>query len=125
MAALVATLQRVPAQRRIAVFSASRDKDVPEMLRIAASFFDRIVLTQYTNNPRATPVSELTASAVAAGVRQFDILESPFAAWQAALQDAGPDDLLCITGSFFLGAQLRALILNEPAGRRPSDPLLL
>jgi len=125
MAALIATLQRVRAREKIAVFSASRDKDVPEMLRIAAGFFDRIVLTQYTSNPRATPVAELAASATAAGVRLFDIIESPPVAWQFALQHAGPDDLLCITGSFFLGAELRNEILTSLPNQPPSDPLLL
>lgn len=113
MAALVLTLQPIPVRRRIAVFSAARDKDVADMLRICAGHFDRMVLTKFTSNPRATPVEELLAMATAAGVRQFEAVEPPLAAWRAVLKDSQPDDLICISGSFFLGAELRAAILNE------------
>lgn len=119
MAALVATLQRIPARRRIGVFSAARDKDVAEMLQICAGCFDRMVLTKFTSNPRATPVEELIAMATAAGVRQLDAVEPPLAAWRSALRDSRLDDLICISGSFFLGAELRETILSEASMHPP------
>jgi dihydrofolate synthase/folylpolyglutamate synthase len=113
LAALIATLRDVPAARRTAVFSVSRDKDIAEMLQIAGDFFDRLVLTQFTDNPRATPVAELAAIAASATPAPCTAIESPPAAWQAALAQSGPDDLVCITGSFFLAAELRDAILNS------------
>ena len=41
------------------VFAASRDKDVPGMLRVLAPHFERIVLTQFQENPRAVPPEQL------------------------------------------------------------------
>jgi dihydrofolate synthase/folylpolyglutamate synthase len=119
MTALISTLRSVRARRRMAIFAAARDKDVAEMLRLAAGFFDRIVLTQFTNNPRATPIAELAACADAAGVEQMTVAESPLAAWQTTLADARPDDLICITGSFFLGAELRDIVLTNNSPVRP------
>lgn len=113
MTALVQTLQTAPARQRIAVFSASRDKDVGDMLRIAAGFFDRILLTRYTSNPRAIPLDELAACAAAAGIETATVTESPLKAWQCAHAEAGPEDLICICGSFFLAAELRDVVLSD------------
>jgi dihydrofolate synthase/folylpolyglutamate synthase len=40
-------------------------------------------------------------------------VENPQAAWQFAKELAASDDLIAITGSFFLVAELRDLILKE------------
>lgn len=112
MAALVDTLTPLSVARRTAVFAVSRDKDIADMLRIAGGYFDRLVLTQFHSNPRATPVSELAGIAAQVGVRHVSVVEDPVAAWRAAIGDAGPDDLVCITGSFFLGAELRDILLH-------------
>jgi dihydrofolate synthase/folylpolyglutamate synthase len=37
------------------------------------------------------------------------------AAWQAAQAMAGPEDVLCITGSVFLAGELRPLLVGETA----------
>ena len=126
LAALVATLRDVPAQRRTAVFSASRDKDIAEMLRITGEFFDRIILTQFTDNPRAVPVAELAAIAREATDVDCTTFESSRDAWHAALAASEPSDLICITGSFFLAAELRDVIRAEgQSTATPSAPLLL
>lgn len=113
MAALVATLRSLTPRRRIAVFAVARDKDIADMLQIAGGYFDHLILTQFTNNPRATPVGELAEIARQLGIPSFAIEPSPQEAWNTAIASANPQDLICITGSFFLGAELREVILDQ------------
>lgn len=112
-ALLAVVRQRWPERRRVLVFASSKDKDFAAMLRLVLPAFDAIVLTRYLHNPRAAEPAELLAAATAAGVdsRPIETLEDPVEALARARQLAGPDDLICITGSFFLAAELRPLVL--------------
>lgn len=99
-------------RRRILVFAASRDKDVPGMLRLLLPEVDHIVLTRYVTNPRAVEVEELHSLAretLVPGNRpppKITMESDPLAAWHIARKLADSDDLICITGSFFLAAEL-------------------
>lgn len=110
IAALLETLCGVPARRRILVFGASRDKHVDDMLRLIDGRFDELILTQYVGNPRALSCGDLVARATSAGLSGFRSEASAHAAWRLALSLAGPEDLICITGSLFLAAELRESI---------------
>ena len=116
MSALVNTLRTLFPVRRTAIVAVARDKDVADMLRIAGSYFDHLILTRFTSNPRATPVADLAAIAEQVGVRDFSMIESPQHAWESAIAGASPQELICITGSFFLGAELRDMIVSGQAG---------
>jgi dihydrofolate synthase/folylpolyglutamate synthase len=103
--------EQFPSGRRVLVFASSRDKDVPGMLRLLLPEFDHIVLTRFVTNPRAVAACELHSlsreTLVAGGGRsQIAIEPDPVAAWHYARQLARPEDLICITGSFFLAAEL-------------------
>ncbi len=128
MEALVQSLdQHFPETRRIAVFSASRDKDVAGMLRLLQRSFDQIILTQYRSNQRAVVVEQLVEmtqkanlamherNLAGAGIVQkesvaressFFSVPLPTKALEVALENAKPEDLVVITGSFFLAAEL-------------------
>ncbi len=67
-------------------------------------------LTQYTSNPRALPPEELEAAAFELSGRHYPLYADPAEAWQYIRRLAKPDDLLCITGSFFFAGQMRRLI---------------
>ena len=41
---------------------------------------------------------------------KLQIAPEPASAWELAQRGAGPDDLICITGSFFLAAELRSQV---------------
>ncbi len=95
--------------RRILVFASSRDKDPIGMLRLLLPKFDQAIVTKYVNNPRAVePVELLSLSQSIGGTTKVEAAAEPQAAWQRARELSGPDDLICITGSFFLAAELRA-----------------
>jgi dihydrofolate synthase/folylpolyglutamate synthase len=114
--ALLDALEVLPASaRRILIFAASRDKDVAGMLAQLLPRFDQVVLTRFLNNPRATPPDELYALALRVQSNQFQVAPAqlglaatPWEAWTCCQQSATADDLVCITGSFFLAAEMGA-----------------
>jgi dihydrofolate synthase/folylpolyglutamate synthase len=93
--------------RRLLLFATTRDKDYQEMLKLLLDGFDEIVYTQYTTNPRALPPAELEATAFKLTGRHYPVFPKPADAWKSIRQSAAPDDLICITGSFFLAGEMR------------------
>jgi dihydrofolate synthase/folylpolyglutamate synthase len=104
------------ASRRILVFAATRDKDVAGMSRLLLPRFDSVVLTQYQSNPRGVPVDELAALVQATATRSCHVAADPASAWSLASHLATCDDLICVTGSFFIASELRELILDRQGG---------
>lgn len=103
--ALVATLRQsfAPGGRKACVFAVSADKPYAEMLGVLAGYFGHFHLTRYGNNPRCVP-PETLAGLLPAGAAS--VHPTAPAAWAAARAAAGPDDLVCATGSVFLAGEL-------------------
>jgi len=124
--ALVGVLaERFRPRRRVLIFASSKDKDTAGMLRLLVPRFDEVVLTRYVENPRAVEIEQLqqlTAAVLTTPCSNGDTrptihaTERPSDAWQIAQGLAGPDDLICITGSFFLAAELRPLVQPTTLG---------
>ncbi len=112
--ALVATLKdEFPQRRRILVFASTRDKDVRGQLRLLLPEFETVILTRYVDNPRAVPPEELRSLAAGLSDQPAHVAQEPVSAWKLARRLSDPDDLIVVTGSFFLVAELRELILSE------------
>jgi dihydrofolate synthase / folylpolyglutamate synthase len=131
--ALVETLAEFPAAgRRTLVLSVSSDKDVGAIVRELVPHFDRFVVTQYRDNPRAVAadklaglVREALAERRVAGVDGHHgeaavaeppavvVCPSPKETWEEACRHAQPGELICITGSFYLIAEMRPLVLQS------------
>lgn len=114
--ALVETLEATfPGVKRVLLLAATRDKDVKGIVRVLLPHFGQVVVTAYQNNPRAVTSAELNhvvceemaRLAISDTVSRVTVKDSPNDAWQLAQQLAGPDQLICITGSFFIVAELR------------------
>lgn len=111
ISALIQTLDlEFPSRYRILVFAATQDKDVQGMLRQLLEHFDTIILTCYQSNPRGVPVEELLKLVRVVSARTVHISKTPLAALRMAQQLAGPSDLICITGSFFVAAEVREVL---------------
>ncbi len=119
--ALVDVLQTTYADHpMLLVMGATRGKDVEGMLERLLPQFCQIVCTQYESNPRAVDAEKLANMArKIASNRQLPVVDhinqvvSPTAAWETALKIAEPGQLICITGSFFIAAELRELIADR------------
>ena len=110
------------SKERILVLATSMDKDVAGIVRVLLPHFSRVIATEYQNNPRAVPAEKLaqimreqqkTTNPTA------EIVESatPLDAWKRARQWASETEasepLICITGSFFIAAELRPPLIAD------------
>jgi len=117
--ALVDTLDdHFPGRRRILVFAATKDKDVSGLLRLLVPRFDTVILTQYHTNPRAVPAEELLALVQATSLRSCHLAADATFAWDMVRRLAAPDDLVCVTGSFFIATEIRRMLLGQQTGRQ-------
>jgi dihydrofolate synthase / folylpolyglutamate synthase len=113
--AVVETLRTTfPPTRRVLLFAGSSDKDLAGMFRVLAPHFAHAVLTRYTTNPRAVPPEQLDDLWQSAGGGPSTLAPDPRTALEKARSLAGPDDLICATGSVFLAGELRPLFVPEP-----------
>lgn len=100
-----------PPARRFLIFAGSSDKDLPGILRVLAPHFTHLYLTQYAHSPRSVPPEQLAGILRQASSVPYTPLPLASEAWQHAQAAAGPEDLICITGSVFLAGELRNIIL--------------
>ena len=112
MESLVATL--APAARAfrpmVLLFAASADKQIAEMLAVARGRFDHVVITRYATNPRAASVSLLVEACRRARLPAPQVATTPAEALRLARSLATPRGLVCVAGSFFLAAEIRAVM---------------
>ncbi|MEX2113611.1 MAG: folylpolyglutamate synthase/dihydrofolate synthase family protein [Pirellulales bacterium] len=112
--ALVRVLQEsfAPAARLV-VFATTRDKDLRGMLSVLLPAFDEVIFTRYWKNPRGVPPEELASLAeelAAPGGPQVHVAADPQTAWNLTTSIATPEHLIAITGSFFIAAEMRAVV---------------
>ena len=125
--ALIAVLnQSFTAQRRVLIFAATRDKDALGMLRLLLPQFDSTILTRYHDNPRSVLPADLMKlvkrlDAEAIGARpshlSVSICNDPISAWQTCRAEIDTESLVCVTGSFFLAAEIRDTLRGEGPGQ--------
>jgi dihydrofolate synthase/folylpolyglutamate synthase len=108
MKTLVETLRPAVASHRprVLLFAASGDKQIEEMLALAAGMFDRVVVTRFATNPRAASIDRLVAACRQAGLPRPSVATAPPQALALARSLAGADGLVCVAGSFFLAAEI-------------------
>ena len=88
----------------IFVVSLMRDKNLREVGNIVSKTADTVIATQVSDNPRVMP-AETIRNAWTGTCRKLRVCPEPEKAIAAALSDASPTDLICITGSLYLVGQ--------------------
>lgn len=108
-----------PGTPRLLIFATSIDKDARQMFQYLLPHFEHAVFTRYLNNPRARDPVELETLATELADRydwsqpNTDVAPSPRAAWQRIASLTTPSHLICVTGSFFLAAEIRQYLAPE------------
>jgi dihydrofolate synthase/folylpolyglutamate synthase len=112
--ALAETLQTCfPPTRRTLIFGTTKDKDLAGQLRTLVPLFDTVIATRYIENPRSVPPEEIAATVEALNGPACWLASEPAEALAAARKLTPPDALICVTGSLFLAAETRALVLGD------------
>ena len=74
--------------------------------------FDTIIATRYVENPRSVPPESIADHVLAMTGRPVRIAPEPAEALALARELTDPDGLICVTGSLFLAAEARAIVLE-------------
>jgi len=99
-------------RRRLLIFACARDKEYRGLLRQLVPYFDTLIFTRFQDNPRGVPADELGGFVETIAEIRTHRAADPYSAWKLARMLAQPDDLIAITGSLFLVAELRELVLE-------------
>jgi len=115
--ALLAVLdESFASRRRTLIFGTTIEKDARGMLERLLPRFDRVIVTRYLNNPRSVGPEDLANMARQLGAQEVLFCTDPQRAWQAAQNQLTAEQLVCVTGSFFIAAEMRREIAAH-AGR--------
>jgi dihydrofolate synthase/folylpolyglutamate synthase len=88
------------------IFASSSDKDAAGMLALLAPHFERIVLTEF-NSPRSMAAGDLLE--IAGGARaELHAAPNIESAWRTAAASVSREHVVCVTGSFFIAAEMRS-----------------
>jgi dihydrofolate synthase/folylpolyglutamate synthase len=105
--ASVAALMRcvgahVPYDSMVCIFGCCEDKDIPAMLDRVALGGDKIIFTRAKGNPRAADPDELQREFAEHSGKMSQVARTLPEALDLACRAVGRDDLICVTGSFYL-----------------------
>ena len=93
-------------KRLILVIGLSADKDIEGVLREITYAADELIFTR-TNNPREAEPKQLALIANRSYSKEPMVIENIDEALREAKRIADKDDLICITGSFYLAARVK------------------
>ncbi len=92
----------IPYDSMVCVFGCCQDKDVNGMLEQISLGADKIIFTKAKGNPRAAEPKVLQRQFAEISGKMTQIAETLPEALETAAQAASREDLICVTGSFYL-----------------------
>jgi len=93
-------------ERLILCFAAAKDKDIPGMLRLLIPFASEAIFTT-TGNPRSASTEDLAEAVSSFKAILLTQEEDPLRAFELAEARARANDLILITGSFYLAGKIK------------------
>lgn len=94
----------------VVIFACAKDKDTRAMLGKLAMGADKVIFTRLTDSPRGADPHELQAAFAELSPKMAQVVEDLREAIQTAGRAVGRDDLICVTGSFYIAGQAKAMI---------------
>jgi dihydrofolate synthase/folylpolyglutamate synthase len=110
--------QHIPYDSMVVIFGCCADKDVPGMLERITSGADKVIFTN-VNNIRTADPEELAARYVELYGKMAQVAPNLSAALEIANRAVTKEDLICITGSFYLVGEAKKLFASNMAPVRP------
>ncbi|MFG0328924.1 MAG: bifunctional folylpolyglutamate synthase/dihydrofolate synthase [Phycisphaerales bacterium] len=97
----------VPYDSLVVIFGCGQDKDIDGMLRAIATGADKIIFTKARNNPRAADPDDLKSRFVELSGKMTQTAPTLMEAFELARRAVTRDDLVCVTGSFYLAGEAK------------------
>ena len=105
--------QNVPYDSMVVIFGCCADKDVEGMLKLIQLGADKIIFTKI-NSPRAMDPSDLAVKFSEVAGRMAQVATSLEDAFVIAEKAVTREDLICVTGSFYLVSAAKVLFADHP-----------
>lgn len=96
----------------VCIFGCCEDKDVPAMLQQAARGGDKFIFTKARGNPRAMDPEDLHRQFGEVSGKMSQVAPSISDALDLARRAVGRDDLICVTGSFYLVGEVKKYLAD-------------
>ncbi len=102
-------------QKLILITTINENKDIRKIIKTLAAKADRVFVTRHLNGGRACADLKLMYNLFLELNKKIkvEIMVDPWQALERALEEAKRDDLILITGSFFLAGELRKKWISE------------
>ncbi|MEK6701678.1 MAG: folylpolyglutamate synthase/dihydrofolate synthase family protein [Planctomycetota bacterium] len=97
----------------IVVFGCAADKDVGAMVAKLAAGADKVIFTKATDNARAMEPRELQRRFAEASGKMTQTAPTLKEAINLAARAAGREDLICVTGSFYVAGEAKKLLAER------------
>jgi len=105
----------VPYDSMIMIFGCAADKDLDEILKKVALGGDKVIFTKAKGNARAAEPAELHRRFQEFSGKMSQTAETLEEALNIAGRAAGREDMICITGSFYLVGEAKKLLADRMA----------
>ncbi len=97
----------------VVIFGCAADKDVDEMLRRLATGADKVIFTRSKGNPRACDPVELAKRFNELASKMCQVAPTLEEAFSTAVRAAGREDLILVTGSFYLAGEAKKMLADK------------
>ncbi|MCH7791089.1 MAG: bifunctional folylpolyglutamate synthase/dihydrofolate synthase [Planctomycetes bacterium] len=104
----------------VVIFGCAEDKDVDGMLHMLALGADKILFTRSSDNPRAIDPKELQRRFAEISPKMTQVVPKLKEAINTAHKAIGRDDLICVTGSFYLAGEAKKMLQDAKAKAKRS-----
>ncbi|MGH7176901.1 MAG: bifunctional folylpolyglutamate synthase/dihydrofolate synthase [Tepidisphaeraceae bacterium] len=112
--------QHIPYDSMVVIFGCCADKDVSGMLERITSGADKVIFTPVRSIRTADP-DELAAQYVEQYGKMAQVAHSLDDALEIAYRAVSKEDIICITGSFYLVGEAKKLIASRQSAARAAE----
>jgi dihydrofolate synthase / folylpolyglutamate synthase len=96
----------------VVIFGCASDKDLRGMLSRIALGADKIIFTRAANNPRAVEPREMQRALAEISPKMSQVAKDLPSALTLAARAVGRDDMICVTGSFYLAGEAKKYVAD-------------
>lgn len=102
--------QHIPYDSMVMIFGCAADKDIAGMMDRIATGADKVIFTRASTNARAARPEDLAAAFEERSGREAQVTQSLADAMRVARSAVSREDLICVTGSFYLVGEAKLLM---------------